>query len=137
MTLTLLWVNPNCLQIAEMGSRYQYRHIKTLRSTRGRPITKLSIVFFNSAASTSCSTSLLAGIQSDNSSKAKIISPPPRFSALRDLHLSMEIRRVIFPKKDDSTDGRWGGMLFQAARYVSFTLSSASSVLASMLWAMV
>ena len=47
----------------------------------------------------------------------------------------MEMRRVSLARYAESTDGRWGGMEFHAARYVSLTLSRLSSMSARMLQA--
>jgi len=55
------------------------------------------------------------------------IVPPPRLSALKFRHRSVEILWVSFPRNVERILGRFGGMIFHAAMYVSFTLSSASS----------
>jgi hypothetical protein len=49
MDLTLLWLNPNCRQISDIESKYQYRQTKTLHSVSESEPTKVLITFDNKA----------------------------------------------------------------------------------------
>ena len=132
MEVTLLWLKPETWDMVWMESRYQYRHRNTFRSVSGREDRNVLRTRVNSFFASSVST-LCVSTHSSNSSSARMISPPPRFWALRPRQRSMEICRVILARKAFRKLGRRGGMVFHAARYVSLTLSSESSRLDRML----
>lgn len=87
----MLWLNPNCLRIEEMESRYQYRQTKTHLSISGSTMITVSITLAKSSACTLLSTSFSNGIQSSNSSRTSGTSPP--------LHLSV----FFTPSIDENT----------------------------------
>ncbi len=84
-------------------------------------------------SSTTCSTFSEAGTQSFNSSSTSGTCPQPRFSALYCSHLLSDRCRVIVPRKAANLPGRWGGIVLQALKNVSFTHSSLSSWLCRIL----
>lgn len=92
------------------------------------------MAFVSSFWSNACPTSSLPDTRSESSSKTTGNSPPPRLSALLCLYRLNDKFRTIFPRNVDRMLGLCGGMEFHAFKYVSFTHSSASSLLPNMFW---
>ena len=121
--------------ISEMLSVYQYRLIKILLFSGERLSRNVSMAFVSSFWSNACPTSSLPDTRSESSSKTTGNSPPPRLSAVLCLYRLNDKLRTIYQRNVDRMLGLCGGMEFHAFKYVSFTHSSASSLLPNMLLA--